>query len=215
MSKMGISTYMSYCGAQIFEAIGLRRRWSTSTSAAPPPRSAASACSRSPRRPCACTGGLRRRPGAGATCSTPAASTPGASRGEEHMWTPDASPSCSTAPSNSGSTPTRNTRSLINDQSRRHMTLRGLFEFKVDPAKAIADRGGRAGKRDRQALRHRRDVAGLDQHRGAHHAGHRDEPHRRQEQHRRRRRGSGALPQRAEGHPDRRRHKVGGDRRRS
>ena len=25
MSKMGISTYMSYCGAQIFEAIGLRK----------------------------------------------------------------------------------------------------------------------------------------------------------------------------------------------
>src|SRR5690606_38795738 len=26
----------------------------------------------------------------------------------------------------------------INDQSRRHMTFRGLFEFKVDPSKAIA-----------------------------------------------------------------------------
>src|SRR5213076_3436799 len=26
---------------------------------------------------------------------------------------------------------------IINDQSHRHMTLRGLFEFKVDPAKAI------------------------------------------------------------------------------
>ena len=26
---------------------------------------------------------------------------------------------------------------LINDQSRRHMTLRGLFEFKFDPAQAI------------------------------------------------------------------------------
>ncbi|MFX5734508.1 glutamate synthase central domain-containing protein, partial [Acinetobacter baumannii] len=25
MSKMGISTYMSYCGAQIFEAIGLSK----------------------------------------------------------------------------------------------------------------------------------------------------------------------------------------------
>jgi glutamate synthase (NADPH/NADH) large chain len=25
MSKMGISTYMSYCGAQIFEAVGLNR----------------------------------------------------------------------------------------------------------------------------------------------------------------------------------------------
>ena len=29
------------------------------------------------------------------------------------------------------------TAQIINDQSRRHMTLRGLFEFKVDPAKAI------------------------------------------------------------------------------
>ena len=27
---------------------------------------------------------------------------------------------------------------IINDQSKRHMTLRGLFEFKVDPAKAIS-----------------------------------------------------------------------------
>src|SRR5213076_2426601 len=26
---------------------------------------------------------------------------------------------------------------IINDQSRRHMTLRGLFEFKLDPSKAI------------------------------------------------------------------------------
>jgi glutamate synthase (NADPH/NADH) large chain/glutamate synthase (ferredoxin) len=26
---------------------------------------------------------------------------------------------------------------IINDQSRRHMTLRGLFEFKIDPSKAI------------------------------------------------------------------------------
>ncbi|MCM2209709.1 glutamate synthase-related protein, partial [Klebsiella quasipneumoniae] len=26
---------------------------------------------------------------------------------------------------------------IINDQSRRHMTLRGLFEFKVDPSRAI------------------------------------------------------------------------------
>jgi glutamate synthase (NADPH) large chain len=26
---------------------------------------------------------------------------------------------------------------IINDQSKRHMTLRGLFEFKIDPSKAI------------------------------------------------------------------------------
>ena len=36
MSKMGISTYQSYCGAQIFDAVGLVRRGSsTSTSPAP------------------------------------------------------------------------------------------------------------------------------------------------------------------------------------
>jgi glutamate synthase (NADPH/NADH) large chain len=32
MSKMGISTYMSYCGAQIFEAVGLNKSWSINTS---------------------------------------------------------------------------------------------------------------------------------------------------------------------------------------
>ena len=66
-----------------------------------------------------------------------------------------------------------------------------------DPA-----RRGRTGEGDRQALRHRRDVARLDLHRSALDAGHRDEPHRRQVQHRRRRRGSGALSQRTQGHPD-------------
>jgi glutamate synthase (NADPH/NADH) large chain len=44
MSKMGISTLQSYCGAQIFEAIGLsQERSSTSTSPAPRRASAASA----------------------------------------------------------------------------------------------------------------------------------------------------------------------------
>jgi glutamate synthase (NADPH/NADH) large chain len=37
MSKMGISTYQSYCGAQIFDAVGLVRPSSTSSSSAPPP----------------------------------------------------------------------------------------------------------------------------------------------------------------------------------
>jgi glutamate synthase domain-containing protein 2 len=46
MSKMGISTYMSYCGAQIFEAGRPERSSWTSTSPAPPARSKASACSK-------------------------------------------------------------------------------------------------------------------------------------------------------------------------
>jgi glutamate synthase (ferredoxin) len=79
-------------------------------------------------------------------------------------------------------------RALINDQTKRHMTLRGLFEFKVDPTRDPARRR-RAGQGNRQALRHGRDVARLDQHRSARDAGDRDEPHRRQVEHRRRRRG--------------------------
>ena len=63
----------------------------------------------------------------------------------------------------------------------------------VRPRAAGADRGGRAGHRDRQALRHRRHVARLDLDRGAHHARDRDEPHRRQVEHRRGRRGPQAL----------------------
>ena len=58
-------------------------------------------------------------------------------RGEEHMWTPDASPSCSTARAPTTGTPTRNTRSSSTTRAKRHLTLRGLFEFKFDPAKAI------------------------------------------------------------------------------
>ena len=54
MSKMGISTYQSYCGAQIFDAVGLSSRVRRPrTSSAPRRRSRASAWTRSPRRRCA------------------------------------------------------------------------------------------------------------------------------------------------------------------
>ena len=60
-------------------------------------------------------------------------------------------------------------------------------------AHAGADRRGRAGHRDREAVRHRRHVVRLDQRRGARDARDRDEPHRRQVQHRRGRRGHRAA----------------------
>jgi glutamate synthase (NADPH/NADH) large chain len=50
MSKMGISTYQSYCGAQIFDAVGLSRRSSRNISPAPRRRSRASASSRDRRK---------------------------------------------------------------------------------------------------------------------------------------------------------------------
>ena len=72
------------------------------------------------------------------------------------------------------------------------MTLRGLLKFNSDRP-PDADRGGRAGQRDRQAVLHRRDELRLHQPRGAPDPGHRHEPAGRQVQHRRGRGGQGAA----------------------
>ena len=64
--------------------------------------------------------------------------------------------------------------------------------------------------RDREALQDRRDVARLDQPRGARDPRHRDEPPRRQVEHRRGRRGSGALPAGPERRPAPQRDQAGG-----
>jgi glutamate synthase domain-containing protein 2 len=169
MSKMGVSTYMSYCGAQLFEAIGLSKDLVTSTSAAPPPRWKASACSRWPRRP-------PQPPRAFGTDPVLAAMLDAGgeyawrARGEEHMWTPDAIAKLQHSTRSGKFDTYKEYAQIINDQSKRHLTLRGLFEFKFDPAKAIPlDEVEPAG--DRQALRHRRHVAGLHLHRGPQHPG--------------------------------------------
>ncbi len=70
------------------------------------------------------------------------------------------------------------TRSWSTTSPRSLMTLRGLFALRPAAA-AGADRGGRAGLGDRQAVRHRRDVLRLDLDGGAPDPGHRDEPPRR------------------------------------
>ena len=46
MSKMGISTLQSYCGAQIFEAVGLDRRVRRSATSPGPRRGSAASASR-------------------------------------------------------------------------------------------------------------------------------------------------------------------------
>jgi glutamate synthase (NADPH/NADH) large chain len=55
MSKMGISTYQSYCGAQIFDAVGLGQAFIDEFFTAPPPWLVASACRKSPARPSSVT----------------------------------------------------------------------------------------------------------------------------------------------------------------
>ncbi|MCF8169057.1 MAG: glutamate synthase subunit alpha, partial [Rhodoferax sp.] len=59
-------------------------------------------------------------------------------RGEEHMWTPDAIAKLQHSTRANNWNTYKEYAQIINDQSRRHMTLRGLFEFKFDPAKAIS-----------------------------------------------------------------------------
>ena len=59
-------------------------------------------------------------------------------RGEEHMWSPDAIAKLQHSTRANNWNTYKEYAELINDQGKRHMTLRGLFEFKLDPAKAIA-----------------------------------------------------------------------------
>jgi glutamate synthase (NADPH/NADH) large chain/glutamate synthase (ferredoxin) len=53
------------------------------------------------------------------------------------MWTPDAIAKLQHSTRANNWTTYKEYAQIINDQSRRHMTLRGLFEFKIDPSKAI------------------------------------------------------------------------------
>src|SRR5438445_6915959 len=53
------------------------------------------------------------------------------------MWTPDAIAKLQHSARANKFETYKEYAQIINDQSRRHMTLRGLFEFKLDPSKAI------------------------------------------------------------------------------
>jgi glutamate synthase (NADPH/NADH) large chain len=137
MSKMGISTYMSYTGAQIFEGVGLStelvEKYFKGTATK--------------------VGGIGlfevaeeaihlHRDAFGdnpvlATMLDAGGEYAYRVRGEEHMWTPDAIAKLQhSARSNSYQT-YKEYAHIINDQTKRHMTFRGLFEFKVEPSKAI------------------------------------------------------------------------------
>ena len=138
MSKMGVSTYMSYCGSQLFEAIGINtstiEKYFTGTAsrvegigvfeiAEESIKSHLAAFSSDPV--------LAHMLDAGGEYAWRA-------RGEDHMWTPDAIAKLQHSTRTNNFNTYKEYAQIINDQNRRHMTLRGLFEFKVDPSKAIA-----------------------------------------------------------------------------
>ena len=116
-------------------------------------------------------------PTSGRTASSrSAASTSGAARASTTCSTRTRCSSCSTPPAPASTRSSRSTPQLVDDQSERMASLRGLLKFKDGDAPAGAARRGRAGQRDRQAVLHRRDELRLDLRRGPRDAGDRDEP---------------------------------------
>ena len=137
MSKMGVSTYMSYCGAQLFEAIGLDKalieHYFRGTASQVGGIGVFEVAEEAIRMHHAAFGAdpvLAGMLDAGGEYAWRV-------RGEEHMWTPDAIAKLQHSTRANKFETYKEYAQLINDQSRRHMTLRGLFEFKLDPSKAI------------------------------------------------------------------------------
>lgn len=150
MSKMGISTYQSYCGAQIFEAIGLNsefvEQYFTGTVTNIEGIGLDQVSEEAVRLHTAAFGVdpvLANHLDAGGEYAYRV-------RGEEHTWTPESVSKLQNATRTGKYETYKEYAKLINDQSRRHMTLRGLFEIKsagapipleqVEPAKEIVKR---------------------------------------------------------------------------
>ncbi len=150
MSKMGISTYQSYCGAQIFEAIGLNSafvaEYFTGTASNVQGIGLAEVAEETERT---------HREAFGADPVLAYVLEAGGeyawrTRGEAHMWTPDSIAKLQHATRSGKYETYKEYARLINDQSQRFMTLRGLFEIRpagkpvpleeVEPAKEIVKR---------------------------------------------------------------------------
>ncbi len=150
MSKMGISTYMSYTGAQIFEAVGLRKafvdQYFTGTTTQIEGIGVFEVAEEAMRM---------HREAFGTSPVLAGMLDPGGEyawrvRGDEHMWTPDAIAKLQHAARSGRYETYREYAAIINDQSRRQMTLRGLFEIRpaapavpieeVEPAAEIVKR---------------------------------------------------------------------------
>jgi glutamate synthase (NADPH/NADH) large chain/glutamate synthase (ferredoxin) len=128
---------MSYCGAQLFEAIGLSsntiEKYFTGTPSKVEGIGVFEIAEEAIRMHKAAFGAdpvLANRLDAGGEYAWRA-------RGEEHMWTPDAIAKLQHSTRANNWNTYKEYAQIINDQNKRHMTLRGLFEFKIDPSKAI------------------------------------------------------------------------------
>ena len=132
MSKMGVSTYMSYCGAQLFEAVGLKTDFVQKYFYGTPTQvggigifEVAEEALRNHRAAFSDDPVLAQNLDAGGEYAWRV-------RGEEHMWTPDSIAKLQHSVRSGNYATFEEYARIINDQSKRHMTLRGLFEFRTD-----------------------------------------------------------------------------------
>ncbi len=154
MSKMGISTYQSYCGAQIFDAVGLKSdfvaKWFTGTHTAIEgvglDEIAAETAERH-RLAFSDAPVLRDSLEAGGEYAY-------RMRGEAHAWTPDTIADLQHAVRGNSREKYRAYAKALNEQAEKLMTIRGLFRLKdaseigrkpiplskVEPAKEIVKR---------------------------------------------------------------------------
>ncbi|BAO43117.1 glutamate synthase large subunit [Thiolapillus brandeum] len=150
MSKMGISTYQSYCGAQIFDAVGLSSefvdQYFTGTATTIEGIGLDEVAREAARWHENAFGDAliyRKQLDVGGDYAW-------RQRGEAHVWTPDTIAKLQHAVRGNDAGTYQEYSSLINEQSEKLLTLRGLMEFKwadnpvpleeVEPAKEIVKR---------------------------------------------------------------------------
>ncbi len=138
MSKMGISTYMSYCGSQIFEAIGLSRllvdKYFGGTASAVEGIGVFEVAEEALRLHRSAFGNdpiLASSLDAGGEYAY-------RTRGEDHMWTPDSIAKLQHSTKANNYSTFKEYSALINEQNMRHMTLRGLFDLRFGECKPVA-----------------------------------------------------------------------------
>ncbi|MFN4148242.1 MAG: glutamate synthase large subunit, partial [Rhodocyclaceae bacterium] len=150
MSKMGISTYQSYCGAQIFEAVGLSSDFVARYFTGTPTKVEGIGLKEVAREALLTHAAAFGNDPLLANMLEVGGEYAFRVRGEEHMWTPDAIAKLQHATRSGKYETYQEYARIINDQSRRLMTLRGLFEIKpagpavpldeVEPASEIVKR---------------------------------------------------------------------------
>jgi glutamate synthase (NADPH/NADH) large chain len=138
MSKMGVSTYMSYTGSQLFEAVGLAgslvQKYFTGTASNIDGIGLFDVAEEA----------IRIHQDAFDPADPVLATMLDAGgeyawrvRGEDHTWTPDAIAKLQHSTRANSYATYKEYAALINDQSKRHNTFRGLFEFRFGACKPV------------------------------------------------------------------------------